>query len=261
MKIGATNDPREDLCKELEWIGKSGFDFVDLTVEPPNNQPKDIDVQRARKTIQKYKLGVVGHIGDWRLPRDSPFAALREGCKIEIINAMRVLKRLGAKKITTHSFKAMESDYESAEKYCFELYKELLKEAKKLNVFLMVENGAGSYAYNPDNRKLFKKLFERFPALKMHIDVGHANLGVKQNRTGDFFSKYGKRIIHIHFSDNYGKNDNHLTLGAGRVSWKKIIKTLKRYKYDGTITLETFRSGRKGTLESKNKLKKWWAMY
>ena len=261
MQIGAMNNPHRNLYQELEWIGKNGFDFVDLTIEPTNNLPETIDVLRVKRIIRKYKLGIVGHIGDWRLPRDSPFPAIREGCKTEIIKAMRVLKKLGAKKITTHSFKLIESDYKSAEKYCFELYRELLKEAKKLNVALMVENGARSYAHNPDNRKLFRRLFERFPALKMHIDVGHANIGVKQNRTCSFFSKYGKRIIHIHFSDNYGKNDNHLKLGSGRISWKKIIKTLKRYKYDGTITVEVFRSGRQGFKESKNKLRKWWAMY
>ncbi len=255
------NNPHENVYSEIEWIGKNGFDFVDLTLEPTAALYYQIDVQRIKRLIKKYNLGVVGHMGDWRLPKDSPFPALREASKIEIINAMRTLAKIGAKKITTHSFKLKESDYDTAEKYCFDLYKDLLKEAKKLNVTLMLENGATSYAYNPDNRRLLANTLKKFPNLKVHVDVGHTNIGVKKNIVGLFFKKYGKRIVHLHLADNYGKNDNHLKLGVGTINWKKTIKTLKKYGYDGTMTVETFASGKSGTLESKEKIKRWWATY
>jgi sugar phosphate isomerase/epimerase len=260
MQIGAMNNPHVNLYEELEWIGKNGFDFVDLTIEPECAMPGDINVQRAEKIMKKHGLGIVGHIGDWRLPKDSPYPAIREGCKTEIINAMRVLKKLGAKKISTHAFEVRESDYATAEKMCFALYKDLLKEAKKLRVMLMVENNTYTDSKRGE-RKLLHKLLKRYDSLKMHVDVGHANIRAKENRIGMYCRMYDRRIQHLHFSDNYGKNDNHLKLGAARISWKKIIKTLKKYKYDGTITLETFRSGRKGTLGSMSKLKKWWEMY
>ncbi|MBI5880601.1 sugar phosphate isomerase/epimerase, partial [archaeon] len=71
--------------------------------------------------------------------------------------------------------------------------------------------------------------------------------------------RYGRRAIHIHLADKHGKSDEHLKLGAGTVKWKEIIKTLKEYGYDGTMTVETYASGKKGTIVSMKKLRKMWA--
>jgi sugar phosphate isomerase/epimerase len=261
MKIGAMNNPRANIYKEIEWIAKNGFDFIDLTLEPTASLHSQVDIKKVKAHINKHGLGVVGHMGDWALPKESHFPALREVSKQEIINTMRALAAAGAKKITTHSFERKRTKYKIAEKYCYELYKDLVKEAKRLGVTLMVENGGIDYAYNLDNRRLYASTLKRFPELKVHIDVGHANIGVKKNTVGQFFKKYSKRIVHIHFSDNRGKKDSHLRFGSGTVKWKEVIKTLKRYGYDSTITVETFRSGRKGEKESMKKLRRWWAAY
>ncbi len=260
MLVGAMNNPHRNLYNELEWIGKTGFDFVDLTIEPSVTLPHEVNVIKAKRILKKYGLKVVGHMGDWKLPKDSQFPALREACKIEIINAMRILKKLGANKITTHAFEIRESNYKTAEKICFALYKDLLIEAKKLGVTLMVENSSYTDS-NRAERKLLHRLFKKYPALKVHVDIGHANLCVKENCIGTYCKMYGKRIQHLHLSDNYGKYDNHLKLGAGRVRWKKVIKTLKKYNYDNTMTVVVFRSGRLGEKESLHKLRKWWERY
>ena len=158
-----------------------------------------------------------------------------------------------------HAFEITRSTYEDAEKMCFALYDDLLKEAKKLGVVLMVEND--NFYKHRESAKLFIRSLDRYKSLGLHVDVGHANIGVKENLLGSYLKMYSGRLMHIHLSDNYLKEDNHLKLGAGKINWKKIIKTLKKYGYDGTITMETFRSGRTGILESKKKFKKWWETY
>ncbi|MBT7062709.1 sugar phosphate isomerase/epimerase, partial [Candidatus Woesearchaeota archaeon] len=55
-----------------------------------------------------------------------------------------------------------------------------------------------------------------------------------------YFKVFGKNIIHIHISDNFGEEDDHLQLGDGKINWKKVAKLLKKYKYNGTITPEVF---------------------
>ncbi|MFH1064818.1 MAG: sugar phosphate isomerase/epimerase family protein [Candidatus Woesearchaeota archaeon] len=260
MQIGRMNNPYLDVYKEIEWIGKKGFDFVDLTLEPADSLPHMVNPSRIRRIIRKYKLGVVGHMGDWKFPKDSFFPELREASTKAIINTMRALAKCGAKKITTHSFKCTEAEYKDAKKYLFDMYRELLAEAKKLGVELMVENG-GTCFYNPINRRLYADLMNKYPKLKVHVDLGHANIGKNNWRIDYYLRKYKGRVSHLHFSDNYGVNDNHIKLGAGRISWVKVIKELKRYGYDSTITVETFRSGKQGELESKKKLRKWWDKY
>ena len=39
MKIGAMNHPARNPLEEIDWFGRHGFDFVDLTLEPPAADP------------------------------------------------------------------------------------------------------------------------------------------------------------------------------------------------------------------------------
>ncbi len=258
MQIGAMNSPYDNIYDELEWIGKKGFDFVDFTIEPTHSMPEQINVAKAKKIMRKHGLGIVGHIGDWRLPKDSDYPCLRKESEQEMLRAIRLLKKLGAEKINFHAPVVGRSDPQVIYLRNRKLIRRVLKEAKKQKVHLMMENSPHN---DSKNLKLFLKLINEFPSLGIHIDVGHANLGLQRNLMYMLMKRYPERVLHLHFSDNYGNEDNHIKLGAGRIPWTKIIKVLKKYGYDGTITVETFRSGKKGTLESKSKLRKWWDKY
>ena len=48
MKIGAPTHPRKDLVKEIEWIGRNGFDFVDLFLEEDKAVPDKINIEKYR---------------------------------------------------------------------------------------------------------------------------------------------------------------------------------------------------------------------
>ncbi|MBW2971892.1 sugar phosphate isomerase/epimerase [Candidatus Woesearchaeota archaeon] len=255
MKIGVMNSPRENPASWVEWAGKNGFDFIDLTIEPPSVLPHQIDVKRLKALLRRYDLEVVGHMGDWRLAKESLYPCLREASKKEILNAIRTHKKLGAKKITIHAPNFPDIDFSMMFPIYSKLVGELLREAKKQGVTLMFENG-GSNTKN--HTRLIDALMRKYPSLGLHIDVGHANICVRKNLLFRFLKKHRKRVIHLHFSDNKGKADDHRHLGYGTVNWKKVVASLKKAGYDGTITLETFRSGKTGTLKSMKKLRKMW---
>jgi len=253
------NNPRVSVYDQISWVGRSGFDFIDFSIEPPVATPENIDVKKVKMLMKKYNIGIVGHIGDWRLPKDSDYESVRKASLNEIIKAVRIHAKLGAKKITIHAPGADDRVIDATiGRYC-QLIGALLKEAKKLGVSIMVENGDTNDKQN--QLMLIDHLLKRFPKLGLHIDVGHSNIGVKKNMVHYYMKKYSKRIMHLHFSDNKGGHDDHKELGWGNIKWKEIISLLKRYGYDGTITVETFRSGPAGTVRSMNRLKKWWAMY
>jgi sugar phosphate isomerase/epimerase len=99
----------------------------------------------------------------------------------------------------------------------------------------------------------------RMSQLGFHLDVGHANLNVERNRTGQFLQAFRERLFHVHFSDNFGKSEDlHLPLGAGNIPWPKIIGLLKDSGYDGTITLEIFSADRRYLLFSRDKVRGLW---
>lgn len=80
----------------------------------------------------------------------------------------------------------------------------------------------------------------------------------KKNLAEDFFKEFGEDIVHLHFSDNNGKKDDHLPLGCGGINWEETVRTVKRFGFDGTITLEVFVPDRGYLLLSRDKLKGWW---
>jgi sugar phosphate isomerase/epimerase len=220
--------------------------------------PGKFEIQKVRQLIRKYNLGIVGHMGDWRFPKDTGYVEIRKAIKAEMLKAIYVLSKLGAKKVTIHAFKIMESSFLVGEQMSNDLTRELLTYARKQKVDLMIEN-TSSTIVSKDNRLIFERTLEKNPGVKVHIDIGHLNIGKNMAYLDKYLKKYKGRIAHIHVSDNKGKYDEHLQIGLGNISWKKIVKTLKENNYDGTITMETFRSGAKGERESMRIWKKYWS--
>ncbi len=99
MKIGFPNNPRKNLLKEIEWIGKNKFDFVDLFFEEDQAVPEKIDTEKTKKLLRKYNLDVVGHTA-WYFPIGSPIKTLREASIKEAIRYFEIFSKLGVKFVT-----------------------------------------------------------------------------------------------------------------------------------------------------------------
>jgi len=251
MKIGFPNNPRKNILEEVEWIGKNGFDFVDLFLEEDEAVPEKIDVQKLKKLLQKYKLGAVGHTA-WYLPIGSPVKSFRENSVSEAKRYFEVFSKLNVKYVTIHANwpPGMFSTKEGI-KFQVETLRKLVNEAKKYNLHLV---------YEPidtwqDDIKSVSEILKKVPNLYLHIDIGHVNLfGRKPEQ---FIKKFHKKLKHIHLHDNNGEKDLHIPMGTGNINWENLIKILKKY-YNGTITLEIFSRDKDYVLLSKDKLKKLW---
>ena len=142
---------------------------------------------------------------------------------------------------------------DKAKQYAAESMERIVKKADELGLTLCLENmfpRAGSIV-NPHE---FIPILEQFPTLKITLDIGHANIGSKfDKRNLEFIDKLGDKIGHIHASDNFGKDDNHLPIGAGVINFKKILKRLKKTGYNDTVTLEIFSKDRNYLRISKEK--------
>lgn len=89
-----------------------------------------------------------------------------------------------------------------------------------------------------DGVSVLKKLIARVSGLKLHLDFGHTNFGKDSHEI--FCKELGEHLVHVHFSDNRSRNDDHLPLGVGTVDWQQAVDSLKSISYDNTITLEIF---------------------
>jgi len=250
MKIGFPNNPRRDLLKEIEWIGKNKFDFVDLFLEEDMAVPEKINIEKTKKLLKKYELGVVGHTACY-LPIGSPIKSLREASVKEILRYFNVFQKLGVRFVTIHSNwpGGLFSEEEGIE-FQAETLRKLVKEARKFDLKVMYEP-INTYA---DNIKNISKILKKVPGLFLNLDIGHANLFGR--KPSEFIKKFHDKIRHVHLHDNTMNQDLHLPMGCGSIEWRETLKVLKKY-YDGTITLEIF-SDRDFVLLTKEKLRKLW---
>lgn len=258
MKIGAMTNPREELIPQLVWLGEQGFDFADLAIEPPKADAPDVAPALVRQALDRHGLGVIVHTSPY-LPLDNPSRKVQEAALAELLRALELASDLRAPLLTVHYLGAPSFfSIEDTVIWYAGLLTALCNAAQGLGIAVALENSP----HNKDQLKILRDLFRRVPALRLLLDVAHANLGVVKNLTEEYLwdTDLSPRLAHLHLSDNDGQSDQHAPLGAARggIEWPKIAASLRKRAYEGTITLEVFSPDRDYLLISRDKWKVWW---
>jgi len=232
MKLGMMNNPLKSVYEEAAYCGRAGFDFLDLTLEGPC--AINVDVDQLGQILEQYGLFITGHT-DPCLPYAYPVQDVRDACLKEMARCAQIFSALGATVMNIHpcylSPPAMRKDRIL---FHIEALKPIFDMAASYGLTLVLENFKAPF----DKASTFKTLITEVPGLKLHLDVGHANLG--RDDHGVFCRALGEHLCHVHFSDNRARSDDHMPLGVGTVDWKDAVQSLKAAGYDDTITLEIF---------------------
>jgi sugar phosphate isomerase/epimerase len=79
-----------------------------------------------------------------------------------------------------------------------------------------------------NNWRYLAALFDRIdhPSIGMCFDTGHYQVRPEMP-LDQIMQQFGKRIIHVHLSDNDGLSDQHLPPGAGVFPWAKWLPMLR----------------------------------
>jgi sugar phosphate isomerase/epimerase len=255
MMIGAMNHPARDLFKEIHWMAELGFDFIDLTLEPPAAEARRLDLRAVRSALEEHGLSVVGHTA-YYLPLCSPFESLRRAAVHELKLCLEAFGQLGARWMNLHPDRqAPLHDRKFIIERNIQSLRELMPVAQEHGVGLMIENLPGSF----NTARQVSELLDPVPELGLHLDIGHANLLVELNSTDELLAAYGKRLRHVHLHDNKGGNaDLHLPLGSGTLETEHYVRSLQAVGYDDTITLEVFTPDRRHLEYSKDVLRQLW---
>jgi sugar phosphate isomerase/epimerase len=106
-------------------------------------------------------------------------------------------------------------------------------EATPDNVLFAVENTP----VDSGQTGIIADIVDRFPAERVGacLDVGHANI---QETVLGAVQTLGKRLLHVHASDNHGLQDDHLIPGQGTIPWPELIAALKESGFSGAFTVE-----------------------
>ncbi|MEJ2698613.1 MAG: sugar phosphate isomerase/epimerase [Desulfuromonadales bacterium] len=84
-----------------------------------------------------------------------------------------------------------------------------------------------------------KELLTRLdsPWLGHCFDVGHWHLFGRVS-LAEWFSALGPRLIHLHLHDNFGKRDEHLPVGEGRIDFATLFRLTGELPAEPSLTLE-----------------------
>ncbi len=255
MLIGAMNHPARPLSEQIQWLGERGFDFLDLTLEPPHASSWNIDAPAVKRMLEANNLRVVGHTAPF-LPIASPVEELRQAALHEFRRCIDVFQRVGAQWMNVHPGVSPMHDRAFTVQRNLESLRELLTYGRQKGLGIMIENLPDGF----NTAQQLSELLDPLPELGLHLDIGHANLMTISNTTREILAAYGDRLKHVHLHDNRGGNlDLHLPLGAGNVDVADSVTALKSCGYGGTITLEVFATDLNHLLYSRDLLRQAWA--
>jgi sugar phosphate isomerase/epimerase len=232
------NFPGRSVLKEIHRIAEDGFDFVDLTLEPPATWLPD--GKEVGSLIRDLGMEVVGHTA-WHLPIASPYPEIRKVSRDLYKRGLDCFSDAGVELVNVHPDQRVPMhSKDQVRAMNAEAISDLAEDAAARGITLMVENLDRMFSSVED----LKPIMDAVPDLMFHLDVGHANLRLgmgEANRTASLLEAFGDRLGHVHVSDNRGgEGDLHLPLGAGSVDWRSAVRAIRGTGYDGTVTLEVF---------------------
>ncbi len=281
MIIGcfALVQPFSGMRRQFELIRGLGIDYADLT---DNHDGATLGTEygfSASFSLESHPQTILGMVKEFNLTLTSvcahanlldPTAPDRYGTH-QIIKAIKLAHFLGVKQvITTEGDPKTEFGHQLTDDQRLFMIREKLHEpirwAEQFGIELLLE----PHGIMTDTVKGMTKILDAVGHEKtvgVNLDTGNSWLG-----GGDpleFVKVFGKRIRHIHWKDMpkemesqrgkvFGCGMGLIALGDGVVGIEKIVKALKKAKFDGPTTLEI--AGEEAVKKSAERLRKWSAV-
>jgi sugar phosphate isomerase/epimerase len=258
MRIGAMTHPGVDPLDQIDGIAAEGFDYVDLCVEPPLAEPGRLDARALRDALDRHRLGVVVHTSPY-LPLASPHQEMRRAATRWLLTCLDLAAELGSRLVTVHYLGRPPHQPRTRTVAVYaELLETLTATAGSAGLSVAIEN-------SPINRgevELLRDVLAQVPAARLLLDVGHTHIAASATLAHDFLADplLSRRLAHVHLSDNDGRRDLHLPLGAPRngIQWPQVARALRAIGYQEGATLEVFTPDRDYLMLSREKWLAWW---
>jgi len=258
MLYGAMNSPLRPILDEVKAIAELKFDYLELAMDPPHGDAKSIKKQKRelQESLKEYELGLVCHLPTFLSTADLT-DRLRQASVDEVLASLEVAADMRPLKVVLHPSYMMGLGAfvpELTRAHALKSLEIIVEKAHDLGLCLCLENmfPRTQWLVNPEE---FVEILAKYPTVNLLLDIGHAHIedagGKKCLR---FIEMFPDRIGHLHVSDNFGKEDQHLPIGAGIIDFPKVVKAIKGIDYDDTITLEVFSRDRDYLKMSKKKM-------
>ncbi len=259
MLFGAMNFPVVPVLDEIELFAHLGFDYLELTMDPPQAHHQQLAAQHQEITnkLQQHDLGLVCHLPTFLSTADLA-PAVRRAAVQEMLDSLEVAAHLGAKKVVLHpSMITGMGMYvvEEVRDHFLDFLAKMDATAQALDVTICLENMMPRNILGVEPA-FFDQIFSEFPLLLLTLDTGHANISDEEgSRLSTFLHIHGHRLGHIHISDNNGLRDDHYPVGGGIIDFSSFFNDVQATGYNDTLTLEVFSDNRQLLVDSRERIK------
>ncbi len=227
------NNPKEGLISQITFFAENDFDFLELTIEPPEAYHfNSVRIKEVKDILSTSNMGLLAHM-PWHFHLAYPIDEIQTIYKKHFRYVVDCAARFDAQLITIHpEFLSRVDAKKSILNKMQATLDELKKYASEHGIRLNLEN----YSLTEYSVSELINIVEGLE-LDITFDIGHANMWLGIRGITEFITQFSKRITHIHVHDNFGDKDSHLPVGAGNIDWDKVITMLKSF-YDSTFTFE-----------------------
>ena len=259
MQYGAMNFPVTPVFDEIDTFAALGFDYLELTMDPPMAHHSTLAANRERivSVLADAGMGLICHLPTFVTTADLT-ASLREASVMEMLASLKVAAELGVKKVVLHPSMAGGMGgfvLDTVKHHAFDFFGKMADLAGRLGVTICLENMFPRNRLGVEANDL-AEIFDAFPDFRMTLDTGHANIDdPRGRRLKTLVERFADRIAHLHVSDNQGRLDDHLAVGLGTVRFADLMQRLQAAGYDETVTLEVFDENRKMLVDSRERIK------
>lgn len=263
MLYGAMNSPLWPILEELESIAALGFDYLELTMDPPMAHHRQVFENRDKilAALRRHRLALVCHMPTFVSLADLT-DSIRRASLEEVLASLSEAAALQPQKIVLHPPYISGLGVhvpELARQYAAESLATVIKRGRELGMILCLENMPPSAGFCSGVEDVAAVL-DQYPDIYLTLDIGHANIGHKRSKGNlRWLDTFFERLHHLHISDNHGQTDEHLPMGSGNVDFPGLIRKLKKIKYDKTVTFEIFSEDIRQLEQSKELFKEQWA--
>lgn len=175
------------------------------------------------------------------------YPELRQAALDQLIKALEAAAQLELSFVTIHpgSSPSWFTPRDQSLSWCLEMLRKLLGIAEQHDLMLGLENlpprPSPNFCFS--NLQDLSWILENLdhPRLWITLDLAHAHL-VERSAPIEFLEQLYPKIKHLHLSDNFGRDDLHLPLGAGNLDYQALIRSLMERGYAGCLSLEIFTS-------------------
>ena len=237
----------ETFDRQAAIVAQAGFSHIALCLDGIVGKASnewDAISEHIRSVLEKNKLSCnQTHAGSYFVVDFADH--VDEALETAFLETVRVSAAIGAEQCVFHPRPTRNFSAKDAIAANAKFFSSYLEAAHRYGTSIAVENMPIFGGMRPIN-PLFGHHPEQLCALVDHLnddrmgvclDFGHANL---VNISIDYvIETLGPRLTCTHVHNNMHREDDHLPLDQGEISWEKAIGALYRTNYKGALTLET----------------------